>query len=130
MKEYNGYANYFTWAVALWLDNDQGSTEYWIERAAEVLEDNQTMPESLSDIISPEEWTEGRIRNASVHGLAEEMAEEISDVGPGSGSGICEDMPGMYADLFTAVFDFIDWREIAGHYIDAAEERRQEESEN
>ena len=26
-KEYNGYTNYETWLVGLWLDNDQGNSE-------------------------------------------------------------------------------------------------------
>ena len=28
---YNGWPNYETWAVKLWLDNDQGLCEYWRE---------------------------------------------------------------------------------------------------
>jgi len=30
---YNGWTNYETWAVKLWMDNDRGSYEYWQERA-------------------------------------------------------------------------------------------------
>lgn len=34
-KEYNGYTNYETWAVALWIDNEEGSYNYWRERTQE-----------------------------------------------------------------------------------------------
>ena len=33
MSEYNGWTNYGTWAVNLWLSNDAGSYEYWAEQA-------------------------------------------------------------------------------------------------
>jgi len=32
---YNGWKNYETWLVALWIDND-GAADYWAERAAEI----------------------------------------------------------------------------------------------
>src|SRR5438477_252131 len=35
-KRYNGWLNYETWAVNLWLSNEQGSWDYWREAAAEV----------------------------------------------------------------------------------------------
>lgn len=35
MDTYNGWANYETWNIALHLNGDQGSHEYWAERAAE-----------------------------------------------------------------------------------------------
>ena len=35
MEQYNGWKNYETWLVNLWIDNDGGS-EYWTERADEV----------------------------------------------------------------------------------------------
>ena len=36
MKTYNGWKNYETWLVALWIDNDDGCADYWAERAEEV----------------------------------------------------------------------------------------------
>lgn len=55
-KTYNGYTNYETWNVALWIDNDQGEQEYWIEQTRQaknvyeleaILKEyhNQNMPE-------------------------------------------------------------------------------------
>jgi hypothetical protein len=38
-KNYNGWSSYETWAVALWLDNEEGSQRYWQERAEEIMRD-------------------------------------------------------------------------------------------
>jgi len=35
MEKYNGWKNYETWLVNLWIDND-GAAEHWRERAEEV----------------------------------------------------------------------------------------------
>ena len=32
-KGYNGWTNYETWRVHLWLSNDEGSYNYWLEEA-------------------------------------------------------------------------------------------------
>lgn len=34
-QEYNGWYNYETWLCALWLQNDQGSCNYWEEMTNE-----------------------------------------------------------------------------------------------
>jgi hypothetical protein len=33
---YNGYSNYETWAVQLWIDNSESSSAYWRRLAEEV----------------------------------------------------------------------------------------------
>ncbi|OED44671.1 hypothetical protein ACH42_06950 [Endozoicomonas sp. (ex Bugula neritina AB1)] len=43
---YNGYSNYQTWNVALWIFNEEGLYRYWIERQHE---DN--LPRELQDWI-------------------------------------------------------------------------------
>jgi hypothetical protein len=35
-KKYNGWTNYESWLVGLWLDNDEGSYTYWRDRAKQV----------------------------------------------------------------------------------------------
>ena len=35
MSRYNGWTNYETWVWKLWIDNDQGTQEYWLETAQE-----------------------------------------------------------------------------------------------
>ena len=32
MSKYNGWSNYETWCVNLWLDNDGGDVQYWQEQ--------------------------------------------------------------------------------------------------
>jgi hypothetical protein len=34
MGGYNGWSNYETWNVKLWMDNDEGSYDYWREQTA------------------------------------------------------------------------------------------------
>lgn len=33
---YNGYSNYETWAVQLWIDNNESSSSYWRQMALEL----------------------------------------------------------------------------------------------
>lgn len=40
MDEYNGWANYPTWAVAAWLSGDEASWRYWSNRAARMTADD------------------------------------------------------------------------------------------
>jgi type II secretory pathway component PulK len=48
--EYNGWKNYETWLVNLWIDND-GDGEQWRERAAE-LRDTDELARSMQDFYT------------------------------------------------------------------------------
>jgi hypothetical protein len=88
-KGYNGWVNYETWLVNLWIDNDFGS-DYWQEAAKEL-------------------WDEEN-PNKSQRLLADQMENEIAEHMP--------DLKGLYADMLNAAFSEVDWDEIASHYIE------------
>ena len=47
-NKYNGWTNYETWNVKLWMDNDQGSYDYWREVTARFDKDDA---HALSEIL-------------------------------------------------------------------------------
>jgi hypothetical protein len=93
---YNGWTNYQTWAAKLWIDNDQSSQEYWLERATECLSDN----EGDTD--------------AARYDLANELQSQHEEFMP--------EVSGIYADLMQSALGLIDWREIASSLIEDAQE--------
>ena len=99
MSEYNGWTNYETWLVKLWIDNDQGDQEYWLERATEAHEKH-----SQGD-MSP------------VFRLSDELKSSFEDQA-------CDlaGVTGFWVDLVGAALSNVDWREIAQSMLDDAEE--------
>jgi hypothetical protein len=98
-KEYNGWTNYETWAVALWLDNEQGSQRYWQERAEEYVK------------------TDGK-EDAS-RGLADELKEQHEEANPVTDASV-------FSDLMGAALSEVNWFEIAQHYVDEVEVEAEE----
>jgi hypothetical protein len=96
---YNGWSNYETWAVALWIDNEQGSYTYSRELAREALD---TAREEGHEFFSVEE-------NATAI-LAHELENEHEQGAP--------EVEGVYADLLNAALSEVDWREIASNYVE------------
>ena len=96
---YNGWSNYETWNVALWIDNDEGSYNYWWERSREILESD------LSDDFAPRE-------RKAVWLLADEIKATIEDMSPLASEA------SLYSDLLGAALSEVDWREIAEHYLE------------
>jgi hypothetical protein len=91
-KTYNGWRNYETWNVKLWLDNDEGSGGYWAEQAEQAVKrfgDNAT-------------WT-----------LAQQLKNELNEGAPDLGAS-------CYADLLNAALGEVDWHEIAESFVDVA----------
>lgn len=55
-EEYNGWYNYETWVCALWLQNDQGSCNYWEEMTNEC-DDVYALSQMIEDEIKENDPT-------------------------------------------------------------------------
>jgi hypothetical protein len=96
---YQGWANYETWAVALWLSNNEGDYRYWQEKTQEAYLDAQ---EDHLAYNTPSE--EARMKLADC--LKEEMAEAAPDLGAS-----------VWADLLSAALSEVDYFEIADNWL-------------
>ena len=86
-KRYNGWANYETWAWKLWLDNDEGTYDYWREVAGDMLDKHNN-------------------EDASYY-LSKELKEQCQADNP------LGDSNSAYVDLLGAAISEIDFYEIA-----------------
>ena len=101
---YQGWTNYETWTVNLWLENEESEYNYWQEQAAavkrEYKEDEQEF--ALADMLkdSTEEGAEDALNEASV-----------------------------YSDLLGAAISEVNFGEIAKGLLDAVEIDEDEDEE-
>lgn len=86
--KYNGYNNYETWLVALWIDNDQCYSENIEEMAGRLKHDAGILSGAIKDYV-----------------------EEMPDVSKAIENG------GMVADLVYSTLSDVDWYELAEGYI-------------
>lgn len=84
-KEYNGWTNYETWNVKLWIDNDQGLQEYWNER---------TMDQDC------------------IQGLADELKEYFEEQSQEMLKAASQ-QASVWSDLIGAALSEVNWHEIA-----------------
>ena len=96
-NEYNGWTNYETWVVNLWIGNEQGSSNYWHDQAITALE------HAKSDKI----FTKDEIAKLV---LADALKEHHELALP--------EVQGFAADLLGAAMSEVNWEEIAGSLID------------
>lgn len=103
-NEYNGWFNYETWLVKLWMDNEQGSYNYYCELAQQAYDDAEadasfTREEraalNLSDLLKDN---------------YEEAAQDLLEGAKQTAS--------IWADLLGAALSEVNWHEIASHMIE------------
>ncbi len=97
---YNGWQNYETWNVALWLDNDQGTQDMLREWAEEVWKDAEEATRYMT-----------REQHAT-RTLADQIEEYIEENNPLAGEA------SMYSDILTANLHEVNWGEIAKGMIE------------
>ncbi len=105
-KKYNGWNNYETWNVALWIDNEQGS---YSERCdlAQIAWDDTDISESLEDRTS-----------AAVSSLAKYLELLVEEMRPDLGAS-------MFSDLLSAALSEVDWYEIAENFLEDVDKPEQ-----
>lgn len=101
-RTYNGWTNYETWAVALWLDNEEPSCRYWREQAEEHRRAAGTCEQVLKGIWTPE--------NAAKFNLADQLKEEVTEAAP-------LEEASLYSDLLGAALSEVNWDEIAENHL-------------
>lgn len=87
-EKYNGWTNYETWAVNLWIGNDEPSYRYWRAAARATKGSKQTQ------VIS----------------LANQLKDEFAYAKPDLGATV-------WADLLGAALSEVDWDEIAENLL-------------
>lgn len=90
-KGYNGWSNYETWNLALWLGNDEGSYNYWQEATQEA-------------------WTASERSDDARIALARRLEAETEESAPDLGAS-------PWADLLGAALSKIDYFEIADNWL-------------
>lgn len=117
-RGYNGWTNYETWAVALWIGNEEGSHRYWECDQAEECYREAVREQLVGLAFDPGEDPAADIDRASAtrdaaHKLADRLRRELDDEAelPRAVDGT------MYADLLNSALGEVNWHEIAEHYV-------------
>lgn len=106
-KKYNGWSNYPTWCVKLWIDNDQGLYNE-VNQLAQYCYDNAEAERNFS-----------REERATLdfESVLHDYIEELEPM----------ENAGMLQDLLSWAFDMVDWYEIAAAIIEDEVDKNEDE---
>jgi len=108
-KGYNGSTNYETWLVNLWLTNDEGTYNYWREKAVGAREESKNDP----GVCGIKREARGFLADYMKDSYEEEVSEVLSKSDLSDWSTV-----GMFTDLLNAALSEVDWYEIADHFLE------------
>lgn len=92
---YNGYTNYETWVVCLWLHNEYNSQKHYEERTEHLLD-----------------YTNGDKMEAK-YLLANEIKEEFFSLTPYLSKA------SVWSDLISHAIEMVNWTEVAESFIES-----------
>lgn len=98
-KGYQGWENYETWNVALWLNNEEGNYKYWRGMAEECKAEYPAEPN-----YETKEYKTARLA------LADNLKEQLEEGMP--------ELEGFWGDLLSAAFSEVNWLEIADSFLE------------
>lgn len=99
--KYNGWTNYATWVVNLWLSNDEGSYFYIVEQAENI----KANPEYF-------EIGDQKILKSPVVKLGDIIKKMIDEANP------IGDQANLYVDVLNHALAWVDYQEIATSYLE------------
>ena len=91
-QNYNGWTNYETWNLKLWIDNGEGSQRFWTDQAQEIFDAS----------VAADSFT--RDERAALQDALEKADAEASWI----------------ADFLHAAISEVNWYEIAASFVDSA----------
>ncbi len=98
-KTYNGWTNYETWNVALWIDNEEGSYRYWRDEC-------ETAKKYYTD-------TDGNVdMDGAASMIARNLKDQVEEANP------LADQASTYSDLLDAALSEVNWDEIARNWLE------------
>ena len=104
-ETYNGWTNYETWAVNLWMNNDRGSQGHFLDMAREAKRGESN-------------------KRARVYDLANSLKAEFDEQNP------LGDDCSVWTDLLGAALCSVNWIEIAEHLLDDIDDEDDAEDED
>jgi hypothetical protein len=104
---YNGWANYETWNVKLWMDNDEGSYNHYLEAAQAAYDDAEPSTINTRD-------------QAAAYALAATLKDEYEEA---ADALLPEHLKAsVWSDLIGAALSEVDWQEIAEYMVAEVDE--------
>lgn len=105
---YNGYKNYETWSVSLWIDNTEQSQGWWSEEARRCYAEaegnsNFSKLEVATDMLAD------RLKSEHEDGAS----EAIDSMACGNG---------VFGDLLRAALSEVDWHQVASNLLEGVED--------
>lgn len=114
-KTYNGWTNYETWCVHLWLTNSEGTSSYWREEAERHMDEARDLANVRLDI-----WTR---EQAARYTLGKAIEEAHETFHPYRGEFLAKPLdPDIYCDLLDAALSEVRWSEIAEAFLEDLQE--------